>query len=87
MMPADEVRSRILRALPGSHVEIGDLTGTSDYFDAIVVAPQFAGLSRIEQHQMVYRALGETVGREIHALALKTFTPEAWSRADATTKP
>ena len=78
VLSPDEVRARILGALPDSHVEVKDLTGTSDHYEALVVAPQFAGASRIAQHQIVYRALGETVGREIHALALRTMTPEAW---------
>jgi acid stress-induced BolA-like protein IbaG/YrbA len=76
----DQLRTAILEALPGAHVEVGDLTGTSDHFEAVVVATQFEGRSRIEQHQMVYRSLGSAVGREIHALALQTFTPEAWAR-------
>jgi stress-induced morphogen len=73
----DDVRARIAQALPGAHVEVNDLTGSSDHFEAIVVAPQFQGRSRIEQHKMVYGALGEAVGKEIHALALRTFTPGA----------
>ncbi|MGO8995533.1 MAG: BolA family protein [Polyangiaceae bacterium] len=76
-MTADELRARILTALPGARVEITDLTGTSDHYEALVVAPQFAGRSRIEQHKLVYGALGAAVGNEIHALALKTLTPES----------
>jgi stress-induced morphogen len=78
VLSPEEVRERIEAALPGSHVEITDLTGTNDHYEALVVAPQFAGVPRIAQHQLVYRALGEVVGREIHALALKTMTPDAW---------
>lgn len=82
----DDVRIRIVTALPGAHVEITDLTGTSDHYEALVVAPHFEGRSRIEQHQMVYGALGGAVGREIHALALRTLTPSAWAagRAEST---
>jgi stress-induced morphogen len=79
--PLEEVRARILAALPGASVEVTDLTGTSDHFEAVVVAPQFEGRSRIEQHKLVYGALGAAVGREIHALALRTHTPEAWRAA------
>ena len=89
LFSVDEVRRRILAALPGADVVVSDLTGTSDHFEALVVAPQFEGRTRIEQHKLVYGALGESVGKEIHALALKTFTPDAWgaSRAsNATTK-
>jgi stress-induced morphogen len=79
-MTVDEVRTRILAAFPGAEVQVQDLTGTSDHFEAVVVAPQFSGRSRIEQsrieqHQMVYRALGEAMAGPIHALALKTRAP------------
>jgi stress-induced morphogen len=78
LLSPNDIRTKILAALPGSHVEVTDLTGTSDHYEALVVAPQFEGASRIAQHQLVYRALGDVVGREVHALALKTMTPEAW---------
>jgi len=61
------------------HVEVRDLTGTKDHYEAVVVAAAFAGLSRIEQHQLVYRALGDLMSGPVHALALQTFTPERWS--------
>ena len=60
------------------HVEVRDLTGTQDHYEAVVVSEAFAGLSRIEQHQLVYRALGELMSGPVHALALKTYTPERW---------
>jgi stress-induced morphogen len=84
-MTTDELRARILAAFPGAQVEVGDLTGTSDHFDAVVIAPQFAGRTRIEQHQMVYRALGEAMAGPdpvVHALALKTHAPQ--EQTDAT---
>jgi stress-induced morphogen len=77
-MTRDELKAHILAAMPEAHVEVTDLTGTADHYEALVVAPQFAGRSRIEQHRLVYGALGASVGTEIHALALKTFSPEAW---------
>jgi stress-induced morphogen len=57
---------------PGAHVEVTDLTGTQDHLQAIVVSPLFAGKTRIEQHQMVYAALGDLMRGPIHALALTT---------------
>ncbi|HEY2512683.1 MAG TPA: BolA/IbaG family iron-sulfur metabolism protein, partial [Polyangiaceae bacterium] len=54
----EDVRTRIALALPGAHVEVTDLTGTSDHYEALVVSASFEGRSRIEQHQMVYGALG-----------------------------
>jgi stress-induced morphogen len=75
-MTSDQVRARILAALPGAEVEVSDLTGTNDHYEARVAAPQFAGKTRLEQHQMVYRALGDAMKSEIHALALRTSPKE-----------
>ncbi|MGH7438180.1 MAG: BolA/IbaG family iron-sulfur metabolism protein [Polyangiaceae bacterium] len=72
-MPSPEaVRERILSHLPGAKVEVSDLTGTQDHFQATVVTEAFAGKSRVEQHKMVYAALGELMTGPIHALALTT---------------
>ena len=78
MISIEAVKAALLEGLPGAHVEIADLTGTQDHFQATVVAEQFAGKSRIEQHKMVYAALGDRMKKDIHALALTTMTPEAW---------
>ena len=72
-MPTPEViRSLLLEAFPGATVDVADLTGTQDHFQATVVAAQFDGKSRIDQHKMVYAALGELMKGPIHALALTT---------------
>ena len=72
-MPSpDIVQARLLAAFPGAHVEITDLTGTKDHFQAVVVTRAFDGKTRIEQHQMVYAALGDLMKGPIHALALTT---------------
>ena len=72
-MPSpDSIRSRLQAAFPGATVEVTDLTGTQDHFQATVVAPAFEGKSRVEQHRMVYAALGELMNGPIHALALTT---------------
>ena len=62
-----------------THVAVDDLTGTKDHFQAVVVSPAFASMSRVEQHQAVYRALGELMAGPVHALALQTYTPEKWA--------
>ena len=75
-MPSpDEIKVRIEAALPGSSAEVEDWTGGGDHFRATVVAPQFAGLSRIAQHKLVYDVFGAEIGGPIHALSLKTTTP------------
>lgn len=53
-------------------------TDGQGHYEATVVCPAFAGKRSLQRHQMVYATLGTRVGREIHALALKTFTPEEW---------
>lgn len=72
MPQTDELKARIEAALPGSVAEVEDWTGGGDHFRASVVAPQFAGLSRIAQHKLVYGVFGAEIGGPIHALALTT---------------
>jgi len=67
----EEVRQRIEQALPGARVEVATFQG-DDHFEAMVSAPQFAGKTRVEQHQMVYAAVKDLLGGAMHALALKT---------------
>ena len=76
-MPSeDHVRDRILAALPDAQVEVTDYTGTGDHFRAVVECDAFAGLGRVEQHKLVYRALDGDMGdHSIHALALTTRVP------------
>ncbi|MFW6050727.1 MAG: BolA family protein [Myxococcota bacterium] len=82
MVEAQVVEERIRQNVPGvEHVEVKDLTGTKDHYEATVVSPTFEGKSRIEQHQLVYQALGDLMSGPVHALALKTYTPDGWSRA------
>ncbi|HEY8039173.1 MAG TPA: BolA family transcriptional regulator [Polyangiaceae bacterium] len=74
-MPSPElVRARLLAAFPDARVEVTDLTGTQDHFQALVVTAAFDGKSRVEQHKMVYAALGGLMDADIHALALTTRT-------------
>ena len=75
-MAAEEIRSLIEGTIEGAEVTIEDLRGDGDHYAALVVAPQFAGKSRVQQHQMVYAALGDKMGNELHALALQTSAPE-----------
>ena len=74
-MPADEIEALIKSAIPDAEVEIADLAGDGDHYAARVVAESFRGMSRIQQHQRVYRALGGRMGGELHALQLTTAAP------------
>jgi stress-induced morphogen len=76
MPSADELQQRIEAALPGARVAVEDLTGGGDHFRAEIVSERFEGLSRIQQHKLVYDVFGADVGGPIHALSIKTSTPE-----------
>ncbi len=71
-MDANEIERLIKTALPDAKVEIKDLAGDGDHFAAHVVSPSFAGKTRVQQHKMVYDALGGRMGGTLHALALTT---------------
>ena len=73
MADLDEIKSMIEAALPGAEVEVSDETGAGDHLRATVAAPQFKGLSRIDQHRLVKAAVRERFDDgTIHALSLKT---------------
>ncbi|MCY7336150.1 MAG: BolA family transcriptional regulator [Chamaesiphon sp.] len=78
-----QVKAKIEAGIPESIVQITDLTGGGDHYQAVVVSSQFAGKSLIQQHQLVYGTVREAMDSgAIHALALKTYTPETWQAAD-----
>ena len=76
MPSTSEVKERIEQALPGAEATVTDLTGGGDHLRAEVVYDGFEGLSRIEQHKLVYDVFGDEIGGPIHALSLKTRSPE-----------
>jgi stress-induced morphogen len=76
MLSAHEIERLIRKELPDAEVRLRDLTGGGDHWEAVVVSARFAGKSRIEQHQMIYAALGEHMEGPIHALQLRTMTPK-----------
>ena len=75
MPTSDELKQRIEAALPGAIVTVEDTNGGGDHFRTEVVSDRFAGLSRIQQHKLVYDVFGAEVGGPIHALSIKTSTP------------
>lgn len=76
MLSTNDVQKLISDSIPDATVEVADLTGTSDHFDIRVSSAAFEGMSRIEQHKMVQRALGEHLTTTIHAVQIKTQIPE-----------
>ncbi|NMF86578.1 BolA family transcriptional regulator [Nodosilinea sp. P-1105] len=80
MISPDQVATMIKAGLPDADVQVQDLTGGGDHYQVVVVSSDFAGRSLVQQHQMVYGAVREAMSSEaIHALALKTYTPDAWA--------
>ena len=75
-MSSDEIKTMIIEALPDAEVEIEDLAGDGDHYRARVVSAAFAGKNRVQQHQIVYRALKGKMGGVLHALALETAARE-----------
>ena len=74
-MSAAEIETLITAALPGAEVELTDLAGDDDHWAAKVTAPQFVGKNRVQQHKLVYDALGGRMGGALHALQLSTAIP------------
>ena len=75
-MAAGDIETLIKAGIPDAYVEIVDLAGDGDHYEARVVAESFRGLPRVKQHQRVYEALGGRMGTELHALKLSTAIPE-----------
>jgi stress-induced morphogen len=75
MPSAEDIKQRIEVAIPGAHADVEDYTGGGDHFRATVTATTFDGLSRVQQHRLVYEVFGAEIGGAIHALALKTQVP------------
>lgn len=84
MITPDQVEAMIKVAMPDAQIQVQDLTGGGDHYQVTVVSSQFAGKGLVQQHQLVYGALRQAMSTEaIHALALKTYTPEAWQATAA----
>jgi acid stress-induced BolA-like protein IbaG/YrbA len=76
MISTQQVKDTIQAKFPDAKVEV---VGDGEHFEAIVVATDFAGVTKVKQHQMIYGALqAELASEAIHAISLKTYTPEAW---------
>ncbi len=72
MMNAMQIEERLLQAFPKAKIRLSDMTGGGDHWQATIEAEEFRGLTLVQQHQLVYKALGEWMRKEIHALALTT---------------
>ncbi|MCG8366079.1 MAG: BolA family transcriptional regulator [Pseudanabaenales cyanobacterium] len=85
MISPDQVQWMVKAGLPDAQVQIQDLTGGGDHYQVTVISSQFEGRSLVQQHQLVYSAVRQAMSSEaIHALSLKTYTPETWATASQT---
>lgn len=78
MLTSEQIETYIGQGLSCEYVKVTGDDG--QHFEAVVVSTEFAGKNIVQQHQMVYKALGDRMRSEIHALSMRTFTPEQWSR-------
>ena len=76
MVTPDSIRATLASGLACEHL---DVRGDGHHFEAVIVSPEFEGLSRIKRHQRVYAVLGDRMREEIHALSMTTLTPAEWS--------
>ncbi len=78
MVTPESIRQNIEQGMPVSHLSV---EGDGQHFFAVVVSAEFEGMSRVQRHQRVYQTLGDRMRQEIHALSIKTFTPQEWENA------
>ncbi len=76
-MQADELKKIIEDGIPSAEVIV---QGDGDHFEATIVSAEFEGKNKVQQHQIVYGALGDLMQGAVHALSFRTFTPEGWSK-------
>lgn len=84
MIGLEQVETMIKERLPDAQVIIRDIKGGGNHLEALVISAEFEGKTRVKQHQLVYSAIQEALDSEaIHALALKTYTPQTWETAQS----
>jgi len=76
MVTPENIKGYIEAGLPCEHVQVA---GDGHHFEAVIVSAEFKGKNMVQQHQLVYKALGDRMEQEIHALSMKTLTPEEWA--------
>jgi acid stress-induced BolA-like protein IbaG/YrbA len=78
MVTSEDITGYIKKGLACEHVAV---RGDGQHWEAVIVSAEFAGKNKVQQHQLVYRALGDRMREEIHALSMQTLTPEQWQAA------
>ena len=80
-MTASDIETLIRAGLPQATVHVVDQVGDGNHFQAVVVSPAFVGKGPVERHQLVYQSLKGAMADRIHALSIKAYSPDEWSRA------
>ena len=80
MVTPENIQQYIEQGMLCEHVRVA---GDGQHFEALIVSAEFRGKNRVQQHQIVYRALGDRMKAEIHALSMKTLTPEEWAAGNS----
>ena len=75
MVTPESIKKNIEQGMATTHLSV---EGDGRHFEAVVVSEEFAGMSRVQRHQRVFQTLGDRMREEIHALSVKTFTPQEW---------
>jgi len=75
-MEQSEIERLIKEGIPDAKIQITDLAGDKDHYAAIVISAEFTGKTKLQQHQIVYKALGGNMGGQLHALQLTTYAPK-----------
>ena len=71
-LKVEEIKRLIKESIPDAEISINDLAGDENHYAATIISKEFSGISKIEQHKLVYKALKGKMGNELHALAIKT---------------
>lgn len=82
MVTSQSIKNHIETSMPCDLVQVEGDDGY--HFNAVIVSAEFRGKNRVRQHQLVYQALGDRMKAEIHALSMKTLTPEEWAESNGT---
>ena len=84
MMPIEELETMLQTAFPGGEIHLSSPQQDNNHFRLVLISDRFDGKTMVEQHQLVYEALGDSMREAIHALSLKTFTPDQWAKSTGT---
>ena len=84
MMPIDELQTMLEKAFPGGEIHLSSPMLDNNHFQLVLISDRFDGKNMVEQHQLVYQALGDAMREAVHALSLKTFTPDQWAKSTGT---